>query len=358
MLKVGTFGVALFCLAAVTLASSDSTELASGFKYYHSRISPNSDELPTTEDCTGDNTLIKSSFLFVYGLQGFRTSCHIKLKPDQISADYTTFSSILKVELPAFIVFGGFTETLRQQFDRNATCKKGIEAIFKVSSWNKNKEERTEVVKESFYFMSPRGEFTGSMDNCIGIFHVDTQDNELITIDRLGLYPGFPGLNWNQIEFLIRSEDQLLTAIEYYEMMNCGSEIHPLPLYVDDDKVTRSPSAVHAQFYPSGTECFYQVEPTEQHCHTVISFRSAPENCHEWQMTAHWWIDNQSKEITEKFECGGDKFDETHDNPPWIIHDASPLVRFQFGAPGEVANMIKGLRHDDYALTASCLHTD
>ena len=67
--------------------------------------------------------------------------------------------------------------------------------------------------------------------------------------------------------------------------MNCGSESNPVILPVDNNRrVTRSPDAVHAVNYPSGTECFYQVQPSEEHCDTVVAFKSAPQNCHEWLM--------------------------------------------------------------------------
>ena len=81
--------------------------------------------------------MTKSAFLFVYDLKGFQTNCFLKIKPDQTSGETLTVSAILKVEVPAFIIYAAFTESLQNMkqanFDKNATCMKGITSIFQVS---------------------------------------------------------------------------------------------------------------------------------------------------------------------------------------------------------------------------------
>ena len=74
----------------------------------------------------------------------------------------------------------------------------------------------------------------------------------------------------------------------------CSSEFKPMRL--NHKQWVQNPIAVLDGNYPSGTECYYQVEPLDDDCHTVLHFQQNPfelkEECETWAI-----------EVTKTMSC-------------------------------------------------------
>ncbi|XP_063715255.1 receptor tyrosine-protein kinase erbB-2-like isoform X4 [Symsagittifera roscoffensis] len=334
----------LFMLCGFCIAQH--TPLSEPAVVYHTNIKYE----PSYFNCSSTSYAIKySPYISVSNIVGLQTDCVFNADSFYITlwTEDKPYTGILKAALPfiaAFAVKGvGITDASNQDAF-NSVCKDLIDKLIKV--WISVDSEYDLQIDPQTVSLDSGGE------NCIGYYQFFSKIGKFkvmksaIKQDELN--------SENAIVFM--SDDLLSSSFEYYELKYCSSEKKPMKLR--HGGAVQNPMAVLDGEYPSGTQCYYQVVPEADHCHTVLFFEQSPfetrEECELWAIEASFVHTNGTK-VTESYDCSN-LVENAHANPPWIIHSSDPLVKLRFGKATGIPSSADRL--DRFKLRASCLHTD